>query len=104
MVGKHLEVPAYKLMGGQNVREAVKVAASMRPASPEHFRAEVQRAADQGYMVFKMHSCSYHDIIEQTRMAEEVAPEGFKIHWDQRYCLQPAQRPDHHTARSRDPR
>jgi L-alanine-DL-glutamate epimerase-like enolase superfamily enzyme len=82
VVGKYLEVPVYKLMGGQKVREAVKVAAWTRPASPEHFRSEVRRAADQGYMVFKMHSCTYHDIIEQTRMAEEVAPEGFKIHWD----------------------
>ena len=82
VVGKHLEAPAYKLMGGQKVREAVKVAAWTRPASPEHFRSEVRRAADQGYMVFKMHSCSYHDVIEQTRMAAEVAPEGFKIHWD----------------------
>ena len=82
VVGKHLEAPAYKLMGGQKVREFVKVAAWTRPASPEHFRSEVRRAADQGYMVFKMHSCKFHDVIEQTRMAEEVAPEGFRIHWD----------------------
>ncbi len=82
VVGKHLEVPVYKLMGGQKIREAVKVAAWTRPASPEHFRSEVRRAADQGYMVFKMHSCRHHDVVEQTRMAQEVAPEGFKLHWD----------------------
>ena len=82
VVGKHLEAPAYKLMGGQKLREAVKVAAWTRPASPEQFRDEVGRAANEGYMVFKMHSSSYHDVIEQTRLAEEVAPAGFKIHWD----------------------
>jgi hypothetical protein len=29
-----------------------------------------------------MHTCEYFDVMEQTRAAEEVAPEGFKIHWD----------------------
>ena len=81
VMGKYLEVPAYKLMG-QKVRDAVSVAAWTRPASPEDFRSEVKRAADQGYMIFKMHTCTYHDVLEQTRLAEEVAPEGFKIHYD----------------------
>ena len=81
VMGKYLEVPAYKLMG-QKVRDAVSVAAWTRPASPEDFREEIRRAAAQGYMVFKMHSCRYHDVVEQTRLAAEVAPEGFRIHWD----------------------
>lgn len=79
--GKYLDKPAYKLMGPK-VRDWVPVAAWTRPASPTHFRDEIKRAADQGYMIFKMHTCSYHDVIEQTRMAEEVAPPGFKIHYD----------------------
>ena len=29
-----------------------------------------------------MHTCEYYDVMEQTRLAEEVAPEGFKIHYD----------------------
>ena len=81
VMGKHLEVPAYKLMG-QKVRDAVSVAAWTRPASPEAFRDEIARAAAQGYMAFKMHTCEYYDVVEQTRAAEEVAPEGFKIHYD----------------------
>lgn len=81
VMGKCLDVPAYKLMG-QKVRDAVPVAAWTRPASPEEFREEVRRAVAQGYMVFKMHTCSYHDVMEQTRLAEEVAPEGFRIHYD----------------------
>ncbi|MCZ6676528.1 MAG: hypothetical protein O7E52_04685 [Candidatus Poribacteria bacterium] len=81
VMGKHLEVPAYKLMG-QKVRDAVSVAAWTRPASPEDFREEIRRAMNQGYTTFKMHTCAYYDVMEQTRAAEEVASEGFKIHYD----------------------
>jgi len=81
VMGKYLEVPAYKLMG-QKVRNVVPVAAWTRPASPELFREEICRAVEQGYTIFKMHTCTYHDVIKQTRAAEEVAPEGFKIHYD----------------------
>ena len=81
VMGKYLEVPVYKLLG-QKVRDAVTVAAWTRPASPEHFRDEILRAVAQGYTIFKMHTCAYHDVFEQTRMAEEVAPQGFKIHYD----------------------
>ena len=38
--------------------------------------------ASQGYTIFKMHSGELWDVIEQTRLAAEVAPPGFKIHWD----------------------
>jgi len=81
VMGKHLGVPAYKLMG-QKVRDAAPVAAWTRPCPPEVFREEIRRAADQGYTIFKMHSDARFDVIEQTRAAEEVAPPGFKIHWD----------------------
>ncbi len=81
VMGKYLEVPAYKLLG-QKVRDAVPAAAWTRPCSPEVFAGEIQRAADQGYRIFKMHSDARYDVIEQTRAAAEVAPEGFKLHWD----------------------
>ena len=81
VMGKYLDVPAYKLMG-RKVRDAVSVAAWTRPASPEDFRDEIRRAVNQGYTIFKMHTCEYYDVLQQTRAAEEVAPEGFKIHYD----------------------
>ena len=81
LMGKCLEVPAWKLMGPKR-RDWVPVAAWTRPASPEHFAAEIQRAAGQGYRVFKIHTCAYHDVFEQTKAAEAVAPEGFRIHYD----------------------
>ena len=81
VMGKYLEVPAYKLMG-QKVRDAVPVAAWTRPCAPEVFAEEVQRAAEEGYHIYKMHSSPFYDVIEQTRAAADVAPPGFKIHWD----------------------
>ncbi len=80
-MGKHLEVPAYKIMG-QKVRDRVPVAAWTRPASPEDFAKEIQRAAQEGYMYFKMHTCAHHCVFAQTIAAEEVAPIGFKVHFD----------------------
>ena len=81
LMGKYLEVPAYKLMG-QKVRDAVSVAAWTAQSSPAEFASEIERAAAQGYRVFKMHTAAFHDVVEQTRAAEEVAPRGFKIHYD----------------------
>jgi L-alanine-DL-glutamate epimerase-like enolase superfamily enzyme len=81
LMGKHLGVPAYKLMG-QKVRDSVPYGAWTRPCPPDVFAEEVQRAVEQGYRVFKMHSDSRYDVIEQTLAAEKVAPPGFKLHWD----------------------
>ena len=81
LMGKYLEVPAYKLMG-QKVRDAVSVGAWTAQASPDQLAAEICRAADQGYRVLKMHTAPFHDVVEQTRAAEEVAPEGFRVHYD----------------------
>ncbi|MSR83428.1 MAG: hypothetical protein EXS58_10975 [Candidatus Latescibacteria bacterium] len=80
-MGKYLEVPAYKLMG-QKLRDRVPVAAWTRPASPEDLAKEVQRAAAEGYLIFKMHTCEHHDVFLQNRAVEEVAPPGFKMHYD----------------------
>ena len=80
-MGKYLELPAYKLIG-QKVRDRVPVAAWTRPASPQDFADEIQRASKDGYRIFKMHTCPHHCVIEQTKAAEEVAPEGFRIHYD----------------------
>ncbi len=81
VMGKHLGVPAWRLMGPK-VRDAVSVAAWTRQAAPADFAAEVQRAARQGYSVIKMHTAPVHDLREQVRAAEEVAPEGFRLHLD----------------------
>jgi L-alanine-DL-glutamate epimerase-like enolase superfamily enzyme len=81
VVGKHLGVPAHALMGRKR-RDAVAVAAWTRPASPEEFRDEISRAVSEGYLIFKMHTRECYDPFEQARLAAEVAPEGFKVHYD----------------------
>src|SRR5690606_34890434 len=81
LMGKYLEAPVYKLMG-QKVRDRVSTAPWTRPCPPDVFAEEIQRAAAQGYTIFKMHSDARYDVIEQTRAAEALAPAGCKIHWD----------------------
>jgi len=81
LMGKFLEVPAYKLMGPK-VRDTVSVAAWTALATPAQFAAEISRAASQGYRTFKMHTAPFQDVLEQTRAAAQVAPEHFRIHYD----------------------
>jgi len=81
LMGKHLEVPAYKLLG-QKARDRVPVAAWSKPVPPETLAAEVKRAVAEGYSTMKMHSIEYYDILEQNRAVEEVAPPGFLMHYD----------------------
>ena len=63
-MGKYLEVPVYKLLG-QKVRGAMTVAAWTRPCPADVFAQEVQRSREEGYMVFKMHTNSAFDPLEQ---------------------------------------
>lgn len=91
LVATHLGVPVHKLLG-QKVRDWVPCAAWTRPCTPAEFRSEIQRAADEGYMTFKIHTSAIFDVFEQVRMAEEVAPPGFRIHFvSQRLFI-----PQHH--------
>lgn len=83
LIGKYVGLPVHALLGGDKVREWVQCAAWTRPASPADFQADLQRAADEGYMVFKMHTASHFDPIEQVKAAEACdLPPGFKLHLD----------------------
>ena len=81
LMGKHLEIPVYKLLG-KKLRERVPVAAWSRPAPPDELAGEIQRASAEGYRIFKMHTCEHYDVFEQNRAVEEVAPDGFSMQWD----------------------
>ena len=80
-MGKYLEIPAYKLMGPK-VRDRVAVAAWTRPSPPEVLSREVQRAVEQGYTLFKMHTCHHYDVFEQNEAVEQTAPPGFRMQYD----------------------
>lgn len=81
LMGKSLDVPAYRLMGPK-VRDAVSVAAWTSQAAADDFGREVARAAQQDYNIIKMHTAPFFDVLEQTRAAEAVAPPGFRLHYD----------------------
>ena len=82
VMGKHLEVPAYKLMG-RKLRDAVTVCAwTPSGSSPTAYAEQVARAVKQGYMVFKIHTSATYDVFDLARAAAEVTPEGFKLHFD----------------------
>ncbi|MBM3934816.1 MAG: hypothetical protein FJ319_11050 [SAR202 cluster bacterium] len=81
VMGKYLGVPAYKLMG-QKVRDGVTVAAWCTQMSARDFAEQVSNAANNGYMVFKMHTADLYDPFEQAQAAADVAPRGFKVHFD----------------------
>ncbi len=81
VMGKHIGQPAYKLMGPK-VRDRVPVAAWTRSTSPEDLAREIQRAVAEGYMMFKMHTAAFFDVLELVSAVEAVAPNGFKMHFD----------------------
>ena len=82
IMGKYLEVPVHKLMGPK-LRDAVAVAAwSWGGPTPEEFRDDIARAAQQGYTIFKIHTNPLVHVTDWLRAAAEVAPPGFKIHLD----------------------
>ena len=81
VMGKYLELPAYRLMG-QKCRDAVSLAAWTRPCSPSELADEVRHAAAAGYTILKMHSSPLWDVLEHARRAAAAAPPGFRLHFD----------------------
>ncbi|HCV25349.1 MAG TPA: enolase C-terminal domain-like protein [Candidatus Latescibacteria bacterium] len=81
LMGKSLDVPAYRLMGPK-VRDAISVAAWTSRSSASDFGSETGRAAQQGYGVMKMHTAPFFDVLEQTKAAEAAVPEEFRVHYD----------------------
>ena len=79
--GKHLGIPAWQLMGSRQ-RQRVPVCAWTRPGPPAVMAAEIERAAAEGYLLFKVHTCQHHDLLEQHRAIDDAAPPGFRMHYD----------------------
>ena len=81
LVGKANQVPAYQLFGPR-VRSWVPVGCSTVSQTPAKMAEEVEHAAAQGYTWLKYHTHHFHNVIDQTRAMQAVAPRGFKIHYD----------------------
>lgn len=81
LMGKHLDLPAWKLMGPK-VRSWIPVAAWSVSRAPQEMAEEVVQAAARGYRWLKYHVDEVQNVIHQTEAMQRVAPPGFKIHYD----------------------
>ena len=81
LMGKAAGVPVYKLFG-QKHRSWVPVSSWTVSTHPERMAAAVRRFAGAGYTWMKYHLSPFENVIDQTAAMQEVAPEGFKIHYD----------------------
>lgn len=81
LMGQHLGLPAWKLMGPK-VRSWIPVAAWSVSREPEAMAEEVLEAAGRGYLWLKYHVDEVQNVIRQTEAMQKVAPPGFRIHYD----------------------
>jgi L-alanine-DL-glutamate epimerase-like enolase superfamily enzyme len=81
LMGKHLDLPAWKLMG-QQVREWVTMGWWMPCMSPEDTAAEIQVAAERGYRGLKCKARAFYDVVEQSQAIQAVAPPDFRVEFD----------------------
>lgn len=81
LVGQYNDVPACKLFGPQ-VRKRVPMGTWTVSQAPAKMAEEVRHGAQAGYTWLKYHTNHFHNIIAQTTAMQEVAPPGFKIHYD----------------------
>ena len=81
LMGKYLDIPAWKLIG-EKVRDRIPVSAWTASFAPEMMAEEVKHAAALGYQWMKYHIDEVQNVVDQTRAMQSVAPSGFKIHYD----------------------
>ena len=81
LMGKHLGLPAWKLMG-QQTRQWVAMGWWMPSMSPEDSAAELQIAADHGYRGLKSKARAFFDVVESAAAMQEVAPPDFRVEFD----------------------
>ena len=84
LVAQANDVPVYQLFG-QLMRSWVPVAYWTVSQTPAKMADEVQHAVAQGYTWLKYHTHHFHNVIDQTRAMQEMAPPGFKIHYDMNF-------------------
>jgi L-alanine-DL-glutamate epimerase-like enolase superfamily enzyme len=81
LMGKHLGLPAWKLMG-QKMRDWVAMGWWMPCMSPEDTAKEVQVAVEHGYRGLKCKARAFYDVVEQSQAIQDVAPPDFGVEFD----------------------
>ncbi len=82
VVGKALEVPAYRLFNQPKVREAVPIAWWNIDFPPELLAEEAKDALARGYTALKTKARPWWDVFEQVQQISNVTPDYFKIDMD----------------------
>ena len=73
LMGKHLDIPAWKLIGPK-VRSWIPVAAWTVAQAPDAMAEEVRQVAARGYHWIKYHVDEMQDVIAQTEAMQEAGP------------------------------
>ena len=81
LMGKHLGIPAWKLLGQQR-RRWVTMGWWMPCMSPEDSAAEVEEAAARGYRGLKCKARAFYDVVEQAQAMQGAAPPDFRVEFD----------------------
>lgn len=81
LMGKHLGVPAWKLMGPK-LRDWIPVSAWTVSQAPEGMAEEVRQAAARGYRWLKYHVDEVQNVIRQAEAMQVAAPSWFRVHYD----------------------
>ena len=81
LMGQAAGVPVYKLFGPK-YRSFVPVGAWTVSTHPAHMAEAVTRYAAEGYTWLKYHLSPFENVFDQTEAMQQVAPPGFKIHYD----------------------
>ena len=81
LMGHAAGVPVYKLFG-QQYRAWVPVSSWTVSTHPERMAAAVTHYAARGYTWLKFHLSPWENVIAQTEAMQQVAPEGFQVHYD----------------------
>ena len=81
LMGKHLGLPAWKLMG-QQVRQWVSMGWWMPCMSVEDTAVEVQVAAERGYRGLKCKARAFYDVVACAQAIQDVVPVDFRVEFD----------------------
>lgn len=81
LMGKSAGVPVYKLIG-QKYRSWIPVGSWTVSTHPDRMAEAVEEYAQQGYTWLKYHLSPFENVFDQTKAMQEIAPKGFRIHYD----------------------
>lgn len=82
LVGKALEVPAYRLFNLPKVRDWCPIAWWNTKMGPEDLAGEAQDAVEQGYIFHKFKTRPWIDVYEQVEQISAVTPPHYRLDLD----------------------